>query len=131
MPKLSIEFSLGLVVTLLLYLLDKSGKSNSLITAALLTLATALCLHPVLSMGWVWSPTSVALKAWRASFVTSIVLLTFSYFAVWIWPPGTAMAAVETQLQPAPPTQEAAAPVASATSSAAPAVASAQENGKE
>src|SRR5207237_1837620 len=119
MPKLSVEFSLGLVVTLLLYLLDKSGKSNAPITAALLILATALCLHAVLRMGWIWSPTTLALKVWRASFVTSIVLLIFSYFAIWVWPPGHVMAAPAAESQPAPPPQGAVAPDASATSSPA------------
>jgi hypothetical protein len=83
MPRISLEFSLGAVLTLVLYVLDKTGKSNVYINFIMLLAISGLCLHAGLSIPWVWTPLSAAWKAWRAGLVASIVLLAVSAFGIW------------------------------------------------
>jgi hypothetical protein len=85
----SVEFSLTFVVALALFILDKSGKGSALLNIVLLILMAVFIIHPALQVAWIWSPSQVALRIWRASLCICIVLLAVARFGIWTWPKPT------------------------------------------
>lgn len=83
---ISVEFSLGVVVAIALYFLDKSGRSNAIIAFVLLVIMLGLCFHAALSLPWVWSSTNAAMTIWRVAFVICAVVLSVGWFGIWTWP---------------------------------------------
>jgi len=80
----SIEFSLAAAIAIVLFYV--AGKNNALLNVALLLALAAFCLHPLLTLPWIWAPTAIAMKAWRASLVVAVVILVVSRFGIWVWP---------------------------------------------
>jgi hypothetical protein len=105
MPRISVEFSLGAIFTLGLYLLEKTGKNGVLINLVLLVATAGLCLHAGLSIPWTWAPESVAWKYWRGCLVMVTVLLAVGAFGIWTWPERKAMAKTNTTSQQNGPEQ--------------------------
>jgi hypothetical protein len=97
MSKLSIELFLaflGLVLMIVLYLLDKSGKSVPFLNIVLLTIIVAALLCLAWFIPWIWSPSQVALRVWRASLWSCILMLAVARFGIWTWPKPTQPASI-------------------------------------
>lgn len=86
LKKISIEFSLGIVVALALYFLDKSGRNNAALSVILLTVLAGLLLHPALQVPWIWSSPDLAVRVWKVALATCFVILLVSGFGIWTWP---------------------------------------------
>jgi len=86
MLKMSFEGILAIVVALIIFLLDKAGKNNMWTTIILLIIMTGFCLLAALQIPWIWSSDVIAFKYWRVSLVVTAVLLSCSWFGIWIWP---------------------------------------------
>lgn len=84
MPKISAEFSMGIVVAILLVLI--APRLNAAWTVILLVVATVLCLHSTLSIPWIWSAVSGPMIVWRVSLVSAVVLLALGYLGISVWP---------------------------------------------
>lgn len=76
----------GIVVCLVLWLVDKSGKNTMALTIVSLVVIAALCLWGTLLFPWIWNPSEVSLKIWRAAMISTIVLLAVSRLGIWLWP---------------------------------------------
>ncbi len=63
-----------------------AGRNNVLLNVLLLLALAAFCIHPLLTLPWVWAPASVAMKAWRVSLILVVVVLAVSRFGIWVWP---------------------------------------------
>jgi hypothetical protein len=87
MPRLlTVEFCVGTAMALVLYVLDKSGKSNAYISSSFLIFIAGLLIHPALNIPWIWSPPNKAMKVWRASAVVGLIVMVVFWFGVWTWP---------------------------------------------
>src|SRR6267378_3256117 len=88
MPKMpvSIDLAVAVIVAVVIYLLDKSGKSNAFLTTGLLILTAALFIDAVLQLPSLWAGPSRAVVVWRASSVIVLVVFCVARFGIWIWP---------------------------------------------
>ena len=98
MSKLSIEFFVGLAasvaVAVIIYFLDKSDKTSPLLNIGLLIVIAAALIYLAWHIPWIWSPSQVALRVWRASLCICIVLLAVAWFGIWTWPRPTQPASI-------------------------------------
>jgi hypothetical protein len=85
-----VAFVLVFSVPVILYLMEKAGASLSRIFVLGWISVAAAAIYLVLSIPWVWSDASIAMRVWRVSFVCSIALLLSGYGAIKIWPPASA-----------------------------------------
>jgi hypothetical protein len=110
-PKFSLDLllaCLALAVAIVLYMLDKSGKSGPLINTGLLILLAVLLVFLALSILWIPSPT--AWQVWRMALAVCTAVFIVSAFGIWTWPrPSTQTTAVSSPEPPAegPPNESA------------------------
>lgn len=73
------------VMTLALWLTDRAGKSNAILSAVALATIALLSLCAVYLIPWLWSPRLVE-RIWRVSFASALVLFAVARFGIWVWP---------------------------------------------
>jgi hypothetical protein len=75
------------VVSLALYLVDKSGKQlPPYATGGLLVLLAGMAIWGILLIPWFWRSQSTVETVWRVAFGVAIVTLLIGRFGIWVWP---------------------------------------------
>ncbi|MEZ2346305.1 hypothetical protein [Terriglobus sp. RCC_193] len=85
---LSFEFCASIVLTILLFLLDKGGKANSWVFAIGLLLIYLLTVHPLLGLKWIGSGTDRARQAKKISCVV-VPFFFIVPLGIWVFPIAT------------------------------------------
>lgn len=81
-----VAFVVVFAVPVILYLMEKAGKSLTWIFILGWASIAAAALYLVLSIPWVWADAPLVVRAWRISLMSAIALLAVSYGAIKIWP---------------------------------------------
>ena len=86
MTRFSVELIIGLVFSLLLFLIAIAGKSGPVLNLGLLLISLVLLVDAVRSISWVKAATDAKVRnRRRAALVTAVVLL-LALFGYWTWP---------------------------------------------